>query len=152
LNPIQEYTRDLSVAVIRQWAVKRESEAKAKWDQRKARRDKNKGKGKQVETGKDGQEAEVVDAAGELQFQFGNFPRHLARALGRRLNDHLPSYPSWKYAVLQCNPQMTNSLSHGLSTLQRSRLPPRTQHLQPARADPTLKTSTRLNDSTSSKP
>lgn len=64
LNPIQEYNRDLSVAVIRQWAVKRESEAKAKWDQRKARRDKNKGKGKQVEAGKEGQ-AEVVDAAGE---------------------------------------------------------------------------------------
>jgi hypothetical protein len=59
--------------VIRQWAVKRESEAKAKWDQRKARRDKNKGKGKQVEAGKEGQ-AEVVDAAGELQLQFRKFP------------------------------------------------------------------------------
>jgi hypothetical protein len=82
LNPIQEYNRDLSVAVIRQWAVKRESEAKAKWDQRKARRDKNKGKGKQVEAGKEGQ-AEVVDAAGELQLQFRKFPpTSRARALG----------------------------------------------------------------------
>jgi hypothetical protein len=76
LNPIQEYNRDLSVAVIRQWAVKRESEAKAKWDQRKARRDKNKGKGKQVEVEKDGQEAGVVvDGAGELhEVQCRKFP------------------------------------------------------------------------------
>jgi tRNA (guanine26-N2/guanine27-N2)-dimethyltransferase len=38
LNPIQEYNRDLSVAVIKHWGTIKEKALKSKWDTKQARR------------------------------------------------------------------------------------------------------------------
>lgn len=45
LNPIQEFNRDVSVAVIKQWAKVRDQEARKKWEIKRA----NKNKGKETE-------------------------------------------------------------------------------------------------------
>lgn len=39
LNPVQEFNRDLSVAVIRGWNQKRKETMQVKWDERKAARE-----------------------------------------------------------------------------------------------------------------
>jgi len=63
LNPIQEYNRDLSVAVIRHWAQTREREVKAKWDQKKAKRDQGRAKGQNKhEKGQDVGQVETCES------------------------------------------------------------------------------------------
>lgn len=52
LNPVQQYNRDLSIAVIRAWNEMRKEEALAKHQHKKERQEKGKGKGKKVEEGK----------------------------------------------------------------------------------------------------
>lgn len=96
LNPIQEYNRDLSVAVIRQWARTREDEAKAKWDKRKAKRDQGQGKGKgkagKLVTGGDSEQAGeklAVEQIGESSdARYLDFPE-ISRAR-QRLKEDLP--------------------------------------------------------------
>lgn len=51
LNPVQQYNRDLSIAVIRAWNEMRKEEALAKHQHKKERQEKGKGKGKKVEEG-----------------------------------------------------------------------------------------------------
>jgi tRNA (guanine26-N2/guanine27-N2)-dimethyltransferase len=46
LNPVQEYNRDLSVAVIRAWNEMRKEEAEGKWRRKREAWAKGKGKGK----------------------------------------------------------------------------------------------------------
>jgi len=52
LNPIQEYNRDLSVAVIKHWSKLKDNELKDKFEKRRskvaANKEKQRGKGKQV--------------------------------------------------------------------------------------------------------
>lgn len=61
LNPVQEYNRDLSVAVIRAWNEMRKEEAEGKWRRKRENWAKGKGKGK----GKKGAQAKVENSEGE---------------------------------------------------------------------------------------
>jgi hypothetical protein len=65
LNPVQQYNRDLSIAVIRAWNEMRKEEAVAKYQHKKERQEKGKGKGKgkKVEDGK-AEEAQPEAEAG----------------------------------------------------------------------------------------
>lgn len=136
LNPIQEYNRDLSVAVIRQWARTREDEAKAKWDKRKAKRDQGQGKGKgkagKLVTGGDSEQAGEKLAAEQIgessDARYLGSPE-ISRAR-QRLKEDLP--PRWPWR------QSTTRLPYNLSRLQhpfllRQAHPPLLQKPQPPR-------------------
>ena len=70
LNPIQEYNRDLSVAVIKHWSRVKDNELKEKFEKKRSKvaankeKQKSKGKGKQVVQ----QETETVGPASESEF------------------------------------------------------------------------------------
>jgi tRNA (guanine26-N2/guanine27-N2)-dimethyltransferase len=71
LNPVQQYNRDLSIAVIRAWNEMRKEEAAAKHESKMQKKGNGKGKGKGKGKTEDAGVEEAGEAAGNEQPEAG---------------------------------------------------------------------------------
>jgi hypothetical protein len=127
LNPVQQYNRDLSIAVIRSWNEMRKEEAAAKQEHKRQKQAKGKGKGK-----KDISSAADADAIGEQPEAGPSKPvcPFLYLQIGLIIRFNSGRLPSWRHYQLQVygqfdmqkKSQMSEPSSQTISRTQHARL------------------------------